>query len=199
MSEFLIYALVDPTSNKVRYIGKSTVGLSRPRAHLRLALAGEKGHKANWIRSLCDSGFDYRIVALEELATPDLCNEREIAWIAYGRQAGWPLTNATDGGDGVSSNSWTDEMRAKISKAQSGKVLSPAQYRALMDSLVGVPKSGEHRRKISAALKSREWSEEEIEAKRASARSRKGRWKPSPGHLAKLAAANARRKAEAQI
>src|SRR5258708_20786249 len=102
MSNFLIYALVDPRTNEFRYIGQSGNGMRRPRQHgLECQLKRDKTHRATWIRSLRREGFDYKIHILEELYNIDGLNEAELKWIAYGRSNGWPLTNHTDGGDGV--------------------------------------------------------------------------------------------------
>jgi hypothetical protein len=65
--------------------------------HTLAARKGERGLKANWIRSLRREGMNYQIVVLEE-TTKDLLNEREIWWIAKYRPLG-KLTNICDGGE----------------------------------------------------------------------------------------------------
>lgn len=93
----LVYALRDPRSGEYRYIGKSSSGLCRPRAHARLARLGHHGHRYNWIRSLFVAGVTYAIDVLEEVSREYL-DSREAWWIAFYRPFGH-LTNVSDGGD----------------------------------------------------------------------------------------------------
>src|ERR1700690_2202204 len=100
----LIYALTDPRSGDIRYVGRSSSGLTRPQQHLAPAgLAADTGHKANWIRELVRLGFKPGIVVLEHLAddcTEDALIAAEIRWIANYKPQG-RLTNMTDGGEGA--------------------------------------------------------------------------------------------------
>lgn len=57
--------------------------------------------KANWIRSLVKFGLTYDIAILEVIHSADDLPIAERWWIAYARACGWPLTNATDGGEGL--------------------------------------------------------------------------------------------------
>lgn len=135
-----------------RYIGKTSRGLRRRlHHHLNYARSGEKTHRATWIRSMLKFGAEPRI-DLIEMVDGDGCAE-EIRWIAEMRRMGWPLTNGTDGGEGVAGTRrgvppWnkgrkcTPEERAKISASQRGKKLSE-----------------EHKAKISAANKGRQLTE----------------------------------------
>lgn len=94
--KFLIYALRDPVTGEYRYIGKSSSGMRRPKKHAELARNGERGHKANWIRSLQAIGRRYEIVVLEEVIESEL-NARETFWITFYKPFGL-LTNISDGG-----------------------------------------------------------------------------------------------------
>ncbi len=96
---FLIYALVDPDTELVRYIGRSSAGLDRPREH-RWKCKRERTHKAAWIRSLLRAGKDYVVRILEVCTTEAETVDAEIVWIANAGRLGWDLTNATDGGEG---------------------------------------------------------------------------------------------------
>lgn len=168
---YLIYALIDPRTCQVRYVGKSCQGLTRPRAHCRYAATAQT-YCARWIRQLLSIGFAYEIRVLAWFATDiPLCNaERD--WIAFGRAEGWPLTNLTDGGDGVSgrpasdrlrhaakSRVYTAEQKARISAAKIGnkhtlgfvhteesrRMMSEAQRRRFAER----PHSAETKAKIS--------------------------------------------------
>lgn len=105
-SRFLVYGLIDPRFGTFRYIGKSSSGMSRPRAHARLAKRGHRGYVYNWIRSLLALDLTYEIVVLERCAADSL-DACEIKWIAWYRPFGW-LTNISDGG------SRNDDVRAAV-------------------------------------------------------------------------------------
>lgn len=63
-SQFLIYGLLDPRTGLLRYIGKSTCGLRRPRMH-RSVPKKEGKHKTNWLLQLQREGLEPEIVVLE--------------------------------------------------------------------------------------------------------------------------------------
>ncbi|EJA3105383.1 helix-turn-helix domain-containing protein [Vibrio vulnificus] len=76
----IIYGLRDPRNDLYYYIGKSTVGVSRPLSHL------EKSHsqKVNeWVDSLKNNGFSPMIDIIEEVEELNNLAEREKAWIEY--------------------------------------------------------------------------------------------------------------------
>src|SRR5579859_4689242 len=112
MSEHFIYCLSDPSSDELRYVGKSSTGFKRPR----------QPHSArcgSWIKSLKTRGVDPKIEILEEIEDGEYLKERlnaaERFWIASWRIAGANLTNLTDGGDGLMDPSL--ETRRKISES----------------------------------------------------------------------------------
>lgn len=95
-------------------------------AHIREAKSSKgPSHKRNWIRSLLANSQLPTVRTLEcgEWASDVMC-EREVYWIAYLREQGYRLTNATKGGDGGANEAflehaktmWTDEMRQKHSE-----------------------------------------------------------------------------------
>ena len=118
--ENIIYGLYDPVGvgGELRYIGKSTTGLLRPRSHLKTSSLQQKSHKNNWINSLLSRGLTYTIKIIEEISDPSLLNEREIYWIAHFKEKGIPLTNGTLGGEGALGRVMTDESKAKMSEAR---------------------------------------------------------------------------------
>jgi hypothetical protein len=121
--EKIIYGLVDPNLNKIRYVGRSSSGLWRPNAHRHPSrLSKGKTYCDRWIRKLLADGQDYSVVVLET-AVVDL-NTREKYWVAYGKEQGWPLTNTTNGGQGWSGGHFTKEHRRKISESLQGRKLS---------------------------------------------------------------------------
>ena len=67
-TKYIIYALQDPQTFEIRYIGKSANGLRRPRAHTYpLSLKRDKTYKGNWLRSLINNGFKPIIKVVQEL------------------------------------------------------------------------------------------------------------------------------------
>lgn len=162
-SRFLIYALTCPRCGAVRYVGKSTAGMSRPRSHFAPSHLRPHNHRTAWLRSLKDAGLHYGILVLEEFSDADGINEAERRWIAHGRAAGWPLTNGTDGGDGMSGRVPSQQMREKSAAAQRGQK---------RPHNIDKNKSPEMRAKVSAALKGRVYSEETLQRMREAAKRR---------------------------
>ncbi len=130
----VIYGLVDPRTLLVRYVGMSSRGLIRAREHSYTCKA-RGTHKDAWINSLRTLRLDYTIVVLEE--NPADLADAERFWIAFGRACGWPLTNLTDGGDGLFNP--TAETRARMAAARKGAKRGPP--------------SQETRARIAAALR----------------------------------------------
>lgn len=92
-----VYALSDPTTGAVCYVGKSNDPQMRLRAHCAEARRYSGSHRAAWIRSLLLAEKRPALVILERCL--DFA-EAERRWIAHFRSRGCQLTNATDGGDG---------------------------------------------------------------------------------------------------
>lgn len=119
--EKLVYGLTDPRTGGIRYVGRSSTGLARPRAHFK-ALESETdlSHRVRWLRVLQRLGLSYGIIILEHCRNKDHLYEAEERWILAGRRLGWELTNSTAGGkDGPLS--LTPEHRAKIAAAARGR------------------------------------------------------------------------------
>jgi len=93
-SKFIIYALLDPETYDVRYIGKSSSMFKRPSQK-------HSAHCACWIKSLENRHLKpvVRVLSFED--DKDECNESEKRWIKFFRESGEDLTNIMDGGEGV--------------------------------------------------------------------------------------------------
>lgn len=127
----IIYALRDPQSNEIRYVGK-TVRTAHRRLRRHLAesyLQQSSTHKNRWLRSLLKLGLEPIIEILQECSSLSELAEAERDHIARLRCAGVRLTNATDGGDGVGGWHHSLASREKIRQALTGK-----------------PKTADHRR-----------------------------------------------------
>ena len=193
MSRFLIYGLVDPRTDEVRYIGKSSSGLVRPKRHFFPSVLKEKNYKANWLRNVIAAGHSAPVVVLEELDMEDALNDAECFWIAQGRGLGWPLTNLTAGGEGTVGVVRSAATRAKSSAATRAFFETPGarerQSEAQRKRFETAPVTAETRARISAAGRIRDAASPETREKlRAAAQLRQ-----SPEYSAKLSAALRRR------
>jgi hypothetical protein len=92
MATYRIYALVEPDTETVRYVGQTADHLHQRRAdHLRVRGTSAR---ANWLRSLIAQGTRPRIVLLEEVTgTRRNAYAAETQWIRKLRAEGHPLVN----------------------------------------------------------------------------------------------------------
>lgn len=112
-----IYGLVDPSDNRIRYIGKSNNPQKRLYEHHQIKRLKTHTHKNNWIKSLLKLNLKCKIVVLEECDESNW-QEREKFYIKkYKNQ----LTNTTDGGQGEFRKTWnfdySEETRKQISNS----------------------------------------------------------------------------------
>jgi hypothetical protein len=148
-----IYRLVDPLTDKVRYVGATsrTVEL-RLEDHLHNARGKERRHVCNWVRSLLQKGALPRAELIEK-APYEQWAKREAYWVSFYRACGFDLTNLTGGGEGM--HNPTPELREKISAATKRGMNNDEVRQKL--SLAAKkqkrePMSEETRKKLSAAL-----------------------------------------------
>lgn len=172
--EFIVYGLRDPRDGAIRYVGKSTFGISRAKQHaMPCELKRRRSRKSKWVEELEAIGLHYEIVVLERLDSGDVLYAAEQRWIAEGRQAG-TLLNLSDGGPGSYGCKFSDESCARMSAVRIGKKFSP-EHRAKL-SEAARNRSPEHRRKLGEKLKGRTLSEE---TKRKIAEAGRGRHQSS--------------------
>lgn len=94
-----IYALKDPLTHKVKYVGKTSAPLNeRLRQHVYCAVKGAT-KRDGWIRELNKAGM-LPVIDIIETVTGDW-QERERYWIKYYKAMGEELRNDTIGGNGV--------------------------------------------------------------------------------------------------
>lgn len=147
LREVFIYALINPSTREVRYIGKTLNPSQRISEHIN----NTKKYRtkvANWIKSISPNKPEMIII--------DNTNEKhweecEIFWISYFLYIGANLTNMTSGGDGL--KSVTKEVREKISQANYNR--SPESWEKLSKTLKGRKLSESHVKNISKALRIR--------------------------------------------
>ena len=96
-----IYALKDPITQQIRYIGQTRKSIEERASHHwrdRKQQKNENNHKANWISKLYEeSNLRPEVILIEKvvISTDNLLNERERYWIAYYRELGFDLTNTS--------------------------------------------------------------------------------------------------------
>jgi len=108
METTFIYALQDPITKRIRYVGKSNEPKKRLTEHLLDKVSNT--YKSNWINSL--GGKSPNLIILDEVPIIEW-GFWESYYIDLCRSWGFNLTNLTNGGDGVSN--MTMEMKVKIS------------------------------------------------------------------------------------
>lgn len=121
-----VYALIDPRTQEVRYVGKTTQEPARRlQLHLARARGGYRAHVCSWIKELLRLGMFPGLTVLETVQGDGSNEER--AWITYGRKRGWRLTNHTDGGEGSAGLRASEETRAKMREAQQRILADPTE------------------------------------------------------------------------
>ncbi len=117
MDTTFIYALSDPRTSKVRYIGKSNWVEKRYINHLYAASRPNPSfHVFRWIRQLLDLGLKPGVEVLLEVPYKNW-QEAEKFMIAHYKQF-CDLTNMSEGGDG---DCLTDESIEKIRQSHIGR------------------------------------------------------------------------------
>jgi hypothetical protein len=160
-----IYALVDPFTREIRYIGKSI----RPKERLTNECNERVDtHRSHWIQSLLSKGKRPEQIILEIVPPGRNWQERERYWIAEGKRRGWPLVNGTSGGDGVPDlcpeakekmlKTWTGrkhkpETLEKIGAASKGRTHNE-EYKEMMRQLMREREfTPQHRKRLSDAVR----------------------------------------------
>lgn len=100
-----IYALQDPITLEIRYIGKSNNPKQRLKAHCNPARFTST-HKFNWIQSLRKKGLKPIMIVVDEVSI-DEWHYWERYWIEQMAQWGFNLVNTTRGGDGLTQGNQT--------------------------------------------------------------------------------------------
>lgn len=156
-SQLIVYGLVDPRFGSLRYIGKSTRGLVRPRQHTtpRFLQREAHTHKARWLAELIRNGFLPEIVVLRECTSFEELEVAEREMIAAKRLEGCPLTNHADGGPGPIGVKRSPEFKRKARDRMLGSKLSPETIAKRTASRAGWKPSAESAAKIAAQLRGR--------------------------------------------
>lgn len=158
--QMLIYALKDPRTDVVHYVGQTTRGASRRNEVNKVSYLGDrKDHAVKaWVNGLRGDGLRPVFSALEFLNSKDELDAAERGWIRYGRSQGWPLLNLTDGGKGQLGRKISDETRQKLRDAIERR--GPEVMEKMWAANRGTHHTDEHKAKIGAALKGKPLAEE---------------------------------------
>lgn len=132
----LVYGLFDPFTGELRYIGKSSNGMYRPKQHLSKSFLSKKTHLYNWINKVIKNGGEPEIKILARCTKKNLA-DKEIELIAKAKSEGARLTNMTDGGEGAFGRKMSEEGRKRISLAHKGKKLPREHVEKLRKAQVG--------------------------------------------------------------
>jgi len=148
MASETIYALCEPTTGEIRYIGKTAYPLMK---RLKSHISGAKrvrNHRTFWIRSLGQPPIIRALCVVEG----SCAGEMEQRAIANYQAHGARLVNQTIGGEGtpgwVPSQVWRDKQKARGS---SWRGTGPEVRRKIGDALRGRKRSAEATAKIVAA------------------------------------------------
>src|SRR5665213_2971556 len=93
-----IYVLIDPVSNEIRYVGKTTNPRGRLRQHINHAKRGERTHRDNWINVLLRNGSE-PVFETIDVVSDAYWDKAEQKWVSLFKNSGCRLTNMTEGGD----------------------------------------------------------------------------------------------------
>lgn len=107
-----IYALTDPFTSEIRYVGKSIAPRKRLRGHIIAARNhAYDHHTSRWIRKLLEAGAEPIMKILEAVPPEDDWRESERAWVKAFEESGARLTNSTAGGEGLDYRNPEDKAR----------------------------------------------------------------------------------------
>ena len=114
-----IYSLSDPSTNEIRYVGKSDNPDLRLIEHIRKCKYGTT-HKNNWIKSLLNRNLKPIVEVLDVVSIHD-CGFWENYWITTMKTWGFNLTNIANGGIGGNLGS---VVNSKISEKLKNRTFS---------------------------------------------------------------------------
>lgn len=111
---WVIYALRDPNTQGIRYVGWTKNVVARFKSHLNAAKHRPRYHVHFWIAKLLRANTTPILEILENGNGPGW-QAREQFWIAHMRTVGCDLTNLTKGGDGAR-QALSEATKLKLSK-----------------------------------------------------------------------------------
>jgi len=120
MANAVVYAIVDPVSNQIRYIGQTVNFSKRKSGHCRTAITHRsKARVYIWLRSLYNKSIEPEFLILEECSV-EMLDELEIFYMNYFKMLGCNLVNTTEGGKSRRGFTHSKETKEKLSIAMKG-------------------------------------------------------------------------------
>jgi hypothetical protein len=150
---YYTYAHFTADTKELFYIGKGHYRKDRPQATRAASSKGRNKYWNNIVKK--HGGFTYEVLA--EWKTEKEALDHEMFLIPLFKEMNIRLCNLTNGGEGLSGWHHTEEHKKKMSELQKGntyckgKKLSKERVDALSKLHKGVPKTKEHREKLSKA------------------------------------------------
>lgn len=161
-----IYALADPDTFEIRYVGKAVDFKRRYWQHQRPIEVRRNVYRAKWIKSILKRGMRPIPIFLESV-TEQTWREAEVRWIASLREQGCRLTNIDRGGEGGTPPEFvSEETRRKLSEAMKGRRPSEEAMRRSREYWTGRKLSAEHIEKLRQSHMGYKRSAESIERQR---------------------------------
>ncbi len=142
-TDHLVYEHWRTDTNAPFYVGKSNARKRRP---TNMSMRNE--HHKRVVAKVRRDGFDVVVKIVYENLPEESAFALEKMRIAYWRSCGVELTNATDGGDGMSGYVFTDEQRARCSEAQKISLARPEVKAKRSAAFKGRPKPQSVRDKV---------------------------------------------------
>jgi len=158
-----IYFLKHPSTDEIRYVGKTNNPKRRIIQHLYTARhKTRKSHCCCWIGSLLKNNQKPKMQIINWFKLEDDCNNAEKLIIENFRNTGIKLTNLTDGGEGQVGRVMSEETKNKIREtilkngsSLKGKKKYPEIGLKISLAKKGIKLSEEHKKKLSDAKKGR--------------------------------------------
>jgi len=135
MNNYCVYTHSKPNGD-VFYIGKGV-----PRRPFM------KASRSKWWHSIVKKHGTYNVTIVEDSLNNEEALELEVLLIGEAREAGWPLCNLTDGGDGVSGFTHAEECKKRISQSLKGRTFTEETKAKISAALTGRRASKKHKAK----------------------------------------------------
>jgi hypothetical protein len=166
----LIYALSDPRTGAVRYIGKTCMSMKRRmQAYMSAARRGGlRRRSCRWLAVLLREGAAPGCKIVEVVEPGGDWAAAEARWIEHYRRVGADLCNLTDGGDGAPGCIPSAASRAKKSATQSRpdavrlvSAQSKARWETMRDDIIAAQNAGktEEWRALQSEMKKAQWTQ----------------------------------------
>lgn len=146
MKVFIVYGLIDPITNELRYVGYTKNLKQRITSHYTPSALSKKRHRNHWLKSLLAIGKKAEVIVLEKYYTKFEACQAETELIEYYRWIGCNLTNQILGGEGGATRIGyknSPEMQAKIAAGNRGQKRSKEAKEKMRQAKLGTKQSPE--------------------------------------------------------